>query len=67
MLRSNVILLIQIMTAIEYREVKPDPQQYLALFETTGWNTVYKADLEELSIALDEFNFKVHHIDKWRT
>lgn len=55
------------MTAIEYREVKPDPQQYLALFETTGWNTVYKADLEELSIALDEFNFKVHHIDKWRT
>lgn len=41
------------MTDIEYRETKPDARHYLALFETTGWNAVYKVGLDELSKALN--------------
>lgn len=41
------------MRDIKYRETKPDAQQYLSLFETTGWNAVYKADLDELSKSIE--------------
>ena len=41
------------MTMIEYKECKPDPQQYKTLFDTTGWNAVYQADVDELSAAVD--------------
>ena len=41
------------MTDIKYRETKPDHQQYMELFETTGWNTVYKVSLEDLKKVLD--------------
>jgi GNAT superfamily N-acetyltransferase len=41
------------MTSIIYKDNQPDPREYIELFETTGWNKVYKADLGELSQALD--------------
>lgn len=37
---------------IEYRSGIPDPQQFFALFETTGWNSNYKATPQELSDML---------------
>ena len=40
------------MSDIEYKETHPDARQYLELFETTGWNSMYKADSEDLSQAL---------------
>ena len=41
------------MTGVAYIEEKPDSRAYLELFETTGWNAVYKADKAELSRALE--------------
>ena len=41
------------MTDLEYREIHPDARQYHELFETTGWNSVYNADWQELGKALD--------------
>lgn len=41
------------MTDIEYKETKPEPQKYLALFKSTGWNAIYKVHLDELDNALD--------------
>jgi len=35
------------MTDIEYNETPPDARQYLELFETTGWNSAYKADWKD--------------------
>ena len=41
------------MSDIEYKETLPDARQYHELFETTGWNSAYKAYWKELSKALD--------------
>jgi GNAT superfamily N-acetyltransferase len=41
------------MTDIEYIGEKPDSRAYLQLFESTGWNAVYKADQVELNRALE--------------
>jgi GNAT superfamily N-acetyltransferase len=41
------------MADIEYRETPPDARQYLELFETTGWNSAYKANWKDLKQALD--------------
>jgi GNAT superfamily N-acetyltransferase len=41
------------MSSITYHDRPPDPQDYLDLFETTGWNQRYQADLPALSRALD--------------
>ncbi len=38
---------------IVYKHEKPDPQQYMKLFETTGWNKKYGANLRELTRALE--------------
>jgi GNAT superfamily N-acetyltransferase len=37
---------------IEYRAEIPDPQQFAALFETTGWNATYQATPAELTDML---------------
>ncbi len=42
------------MMDIVYRDVKPDPVQYLEVFETAGWNIAYKMDLGEFVSALDQ-------------
>lgn len=41
------------MADIKYIEEKPDSRAYLELFESTGWNAVYKADQAELDQALE--------------
>ena len=41
------------MTDIEYIEEKPDSRAYFQLFESTGWNAVYKADQAELNRAIE--------------
>ena len=41
------------MTNIRYVEGKPDSQAFLDLFESTGWNAVYKVDHSELGQALE--------------
>ena len=38
---------------IEYRSEIPDQQQFVALFETTGWNRNYNATPQELSHMLE--------------
>ena len=35
-----------------FRESLPDPNEYLSLFETTGWNREYHLRAEELEDAL---------------
>lgn len=42
------------MMDIVYREIKPDPVQYLEVFETAGWNIAYKVDLGEFVRALEQ-------------
>lgn len=37
---------------IRYLEKIPDAEEYLELFETTGWNMMYGADASELAAAL---------------
>jgi GNAT superfamily N-acetyltransferase len=37
---------------ITLREQAPDPESYLALFETTGWNSEYHATAEDLARVL---------------
>jgi GNAT superfamily N-acetyltransferase len=44
---------------IDYRDTCPDPEAYLSLFETTGWNDGYRADSEDLGTALDCSHFVV--------
>ncbi len=41
------------MTEITYTTDKPDPDQYMALFNTTGWNDKYQATIDELASALN--------------
>ena len=40
------------MAQITYRDDKPEPDDYAALFETTGWNACYQASRAELEQAL---------------
>ena len=40
------------MTPIDFREQRPDPADFLDLFETTGWNDAYGATAEDLRMAL---------------
>lgn len=51
------------MTTIRYCEYLPDTQQYLSLFETTGWNQKYKASAEDLIEALKNSQFMVMAYD----
>lgn len=41
------------MTEITYKEKRPDPSQYLELFETAGWHKVYHVELGEMQRALE--------------
>jgi GNAT superfamily N-acetyltransferase len=38
--------------SIRYSERKPDPSAYLALFETTGWNAMYRCTERDLEASL---------------
>lgn len=40
------------MSEIEYKDTLPDPTQYFALFESTGWNAVYQVSMGDLQEAL---------------
>ena len=40
------------MSPVTYRTEKPAPDDYAALFETTGWNARYRASHAELAQAL---------------
>ncbi len=52
------------MSSIAYEERQPDPQDYLELFETTGWNRTYQADRAALSRALDGSWYAVSAYDR---
>lgn len=41
------------MDKIEYRIGKPDAAEFFKLFETTGWNEEYKADINDIDKVLD--------------
>ena len=45
------------MANIIYTEVVPDAEQYLQLFETTGWNSAYRADAAELYRSLQHSTY----------
>ena len=51
------------MADIIYTEVVPDAEQYLQLFETTGWNSAYRADAAELYRALQHSTYLVAAFD----
>jgi GNAT superfamily N-acetyltransferase len=52
------------MSAITYTDEMPDPQQYMRLFETTGWNKVYKVSLREFPKLLKKSWYVVSAYDK---
>jgi len=37
---------------LSFSEDPPDPESYLALFETTGWNDMYRRTADELAQAI---------------
>jgi GNAT superfamily N-acetyltransferase len=39
-------------TMITLRETHPEKEDFLSLFETTGWNTEYEASADDLALAL---------------
>jgi GNAT superfamily N-acetyltransferase len=39
--------------AIEYRESLPEPDRFLKLFQTTGWNETYRLNAGQFSQALN--------------
>jgi GNAT superfamily N-acetyltransferase len=41
------------MATIRYREGKPSPEQFFELFETTGWNALYRVSASDLQRALE--------------
>ena len=51
------------MTPIDFVEQRPDPVDYLDLFETTGWNHVYEATAADLRNALDHSWYTVAAYD----
>ncbi len=48
---------------IKYRVQIPDRQQFLALFDTTGWNHEYQATADELARMLTNSQFLVAAYD----
>ena len=40
------------MSDVEYRTATPDPAKYAKLFESTGWNDMYRCSREELEVSL---------------
>ena len=51
------------MDKIEYRIGKPDVEEFFELFETTGWNEEYKADIDDIDLILDNSWFIVSAYD----
>ena len=51
------------MAEIEYHYANTDAQQYLKLFDSTGWNATYKANLSELGKALENSWYVVNAYD----
>ena len=51
------------MAGIHYTEDSPEAGQYLQLFETTGWNSTYRADAAELYQALQHSYYLVAALD----
>lgn len=51
------------MDKIEYRIGKPDVEEFFRLFETTGWNEEYKADIDNIDLILDNSWFIVSVYD----
>jgi GNAT superfamily N-acetyltransferase len=41
-------------SSVTYSDRGPDPEAYLALFETTGWNAMYRCTAAELEDSLRE-------------
>jgi GNAT superfamily N-acetyltransferase len=60
---SETFIINAVNSSITYREDLPDEQQYLALFETTGWNEKYKASAEELIKVLKNSQYIVMAYD----
>ena len=54
------------MDKIEYRLGKPDVEEFFKLFETTGWNEEYKADIDDIDLILDNSWFIVSAYDSWK-
>ena len=54
------------MSAITYTDAVPDSQQYMRLFETTGWNEVYKLSPGEFSTLLQRSWYMVSAYHKQR-
>jgi GNAT superfamily N-acetyltransferase len=48
---------------ISFHENLPDKDQYLALFDTTGWNKDYKVSADELIAALKHSQYMVMAYD----
>jgi GNAT superfamily N-acetyltransferase len=44
---------------IEYRDQAPSPEDFVRLFETTGWNLDYRLTADELAAALGGSTFAV--------
>jgi GNAT superfamily N-acetyltransferase len=51
------------MADINYVEQAPDAAQYLQLFETTGWNSTYRADAAALDRSLRHSHYLVAAYD----
>jgi GNAT superfamily N-acetyltransferase len=49
--------------ALRYQTFPPTPAEYLALFETTGWNNEYHLTAHDLAKALKESAFMVSAYD----
>ncbi len=52
--------------ALRYQTFPPTPTEYLALFETTGWNDEYHLTSHDLAKALNESAFMVSAFDEDR-
>jgi GNAT superfamily N-acetyltransferase len=51
---------------LRYQTFPPTPDQYFALFETTGWNIEYQLTPHDLARALKESEFMVSAYDEDR-
>lgn len=52
--------------SLRYTTLPPTPDQYFALFETTGWNTQYQLTPHDLARAVKESAFMVSAYDEDR-
>jgi GNAT superfamily N-acetyltransferase len=48
---------------ITYHEKAPDPSDYMVLFETTGWNTMYRATVEDLERSISNSWYRIAAYD----